>query len=196
MQAGIAQSLEHSPEFYVQSRGLPGEDKPIQGEPGKAEIVGYLVARSVKILFNAFLKKHNRLEEFDKPYASIVPYPRMAVPNNAYRTRTQWQGKEMGNLSQIILGALMAALRNPKLAVKGDFVNALKCVQSLIEFHLMAQYGSHTISILNYMERYLNNFYKNKDIFLEMRAYQTTVKDAKNRTKTLNASGSQSVQLG
>ncbi|RPB06759.1 hypothetical protein P167DRAFT_477501, partial [Morchella conica CCBAS932] len=118
----------------------------------------------------AFLKKHNRLEEFDKAWASIAPYPGLAVPNKAYRATTQWQGKEMRNLGRVVLGALGAALRNPGVAVRGDFARALKCVRGLIDFHLMAQYGSHTTSTLNYMESYLEYFHKHKDIFLEFRA--------------------------
>ncbi|KAH8153126.1 uncharacterized protein LAJ45_02713 [Morchella importuna] len=118
----------------------------------------------------AFLKKHNQLEEFDKAWASIAPYPGLAVPNKAYRATTQWQGKEMRHLGRIVLGALAAALRNPGVAVRGDFAKALKCVRGLIDFHLMAQYGSHTTSRLNYMESYLKDFHKHKDIFLEFRA--------------------------
>ncbi|KAH0606117.1 uncharacterized protein H6S33_003778 [Morchella sextelata] len=100
----------------------------------------------------------------------------------------------MRNLGRVVLGALAAALRNPGLAVRGDFAKALKYVRGLIDFHLMAQYGSHMMSTLNYMESYLEDFYKHKDIVLEFRAYKRTVKDARNRTKALNASGSQSSQ--
>ncbi|KAH8144790.1 uncharacterized protein LAJ45_11186 [Morchella importuna] len=205
--------------------------KLFRENPGNLGPVEYLVARSVKTLFNAFwgmprvnpydlnkpdilhniylgmlkhmmewvqafLKKHNRLEEFDKAWASIAPYPGLAVLNKAYRATTQWQGKEMRNLGRVVLGALAAALRNPGVAVRGDFAKALKCVRGLIDFHLMAQYGSHTTSTLNYMESYLEDFHKHKDIFLEFRAYKRTVKDARDRTKAVKTSGSQSAQRG
>jgi hypothetical protein len=144
----------------------------------------------------AFLKKHNRLKEFDKAWASIVPYPGLAVLNKAYCTTTQWQGKEMRNLGRVVIVALESALRNPKVPVRGDFAKALECVRGLIDFHLMAQYGSHTTSTLNYMESYLKDFHKYKNVFLEFWAYKRTVKDARNRTKALNASGFQSAQRG
>jgi hypothetical protein len=102
----------------------------------------------------------------------------------------------MKDLGRIILGALVAASRNLRVAVSGDFSKALKCVRGLIDFHLIAQYGSHTTSTLNYMESYLEDFHKHKDIFLEFQAYKRMVKDARNRTKALNASGSQSAQRG
>ncbi|KAH0604973.1 uncharacterized protein H6S33_004955 [Morchella sextelata] len=82
------------------------------------------------------------------------------------------------------------------MAVRGDFAKTLKCVRSLIDFHLMAQYGTHPTSTLNYMESYLDDFYKHKDIFLEFQVYKRMIGDAKNRTKALNASGSQSAQRG
>ncbi|KAH8149078.1 uncharacterized protein LAJ45_06617 [Morchella importuna] len=97
---------------------------------------------------------------------------------------------------RVVLGALAAALRNPGVAVRGDFAKALKCVRGLIDFHLMAQYGSHTTSTLNYLESYLEDFHKHKDIFLEFRAYKRTVKDARDRTKAVKTSGSQSAQRG
>jgi hypothetical protein len=100
----------------------------------------------------------------------------------------------MRNLGWVVLGALAAALKNPEMAVRGEFAKELKCVRGLIDFHLMAQYGSHTMSTLNYLESYLEDFHKHKDIFLEFRVYKRTVKDARNRTKALNASGSQSAQ--
>jgi hypothetical protein len=142
------------------------------------------------------LKKHNQLEEFDKAWASIMSYPGLAVPNKAYRATTQRQGKEMRNLGRVILGALAAALRNLGVAVRGDFAKVLKCIRGLIDFHLMTQYGSHIIGTLNYMESYFEDFHKHKDIFLEFRAYKSTVKDARNRTKALSGSGSQSAQRG
>jgi hypothetical protein len=138
----------------------------------------------------AFLKKHNRLEEFDKAWASIAPYSELAVPNKVYRAITQWQGKEMRNLRLVVLVALAVALRNLEVAVRGEFTKALKRVRGLIDFHIMAQSGSHTTSTLNCMENYLEDFNKYKDIFLEFRAYKRTVKDTRNRTKALNASGS------
>jgi hypothetical protein len=60
----------------------------------------------------------------------------------------------------------------------------------------MAQYGSRTTSTLNYMESYLEDFHKHKDIFLEFRAYKRRLKDAGDRTKALSlgGAGSQSTQ--
>lgn len=132
-----------------------------------------------------FLKKHKRLEEFDQAWASVGPYPGLAVPNKSYRATTQWQGKEMRHLGRIVLGAFAVALWKPPAALKRDFGRALKCVRALIDFHLMAQYTTHTRETLEYLQGYLEEFHKHKDVFLEFRAYKRTKKDAKDRTRAL-----------
>jgi hypothetical protein len=60
----------------------------------------------------------------------------------------------------------------------------------------MAQYGSHTTCTLNYMESYLEDFHKHKDILLKFWAYKKTGKDPENRIKVLNTSCFQSAQRG
>ena len=141
-----------------------------------------------------FLKKHNRLENFDRAWASTKPYPGLAVPNKAYRATTQWQGKEMRHLGRIVLGAFAVALWNPSKALQRDFGRSLRCVRSLIDFHLMAQYTTHTKETLDYLQGYLEDFHKYKDVFLEFRADKRTRKEAKDRTKALQ--GSRSIDRG
>ena len=46
-----------------------------------------------------FLKKHKRQQAFDDAWKELPPYPGFSVPKRAYREVTQWQGKEMRNLS-------------------------------------------------------------------------------------------------
>jgi hypothetical protein len=42
-----------------------------------------------------FLKKHDRLDNFDHAWSSMGAYPGFTVPKKAYRQVSQWQGKEM-----------------------------------------------------------------------------------------------------
>ncbi|KAI5849422.1 hypothetical protein DFP73DRAFT_591677 [Morchella snyderi] len=107
-----------------------------------------------------FLKKHKRIEEFDQAWASVGPYPGLAVPNKSYCATTQWQGKEMRHLGRKVLGAFAVALWKPPAALKRDFGRALKC-------------------------GYLEEFHTHKDVFLEFRAHKRTKKDAKDRTRAL-----------
>ena len=46
-----------------------------------------------------FLKKHKRQQAFDDARKEILPYPGFNLLKKAYREITQWQEKEMRNLS-------------------------------------------------------------------------------------------------
>ena len=117
-----------------------------------------------------FLKKHKRQQAFDDAWKEIPPYPGLSVAKKASREVTQWQGKEMRNLSPCISAVLASALQNPDSSQHHDFQIALKYVTALVDFSLMAQYRSHTPDPLSYLERYLRTFHQTKDIFLEFRA--------------------------
>jgi len=80
----------------------------------------------------------------------------------------------MPNLSFYISAVLASALRNLDSSQHHDFQNALKCVSSLVDSSLIAQYRSHTPDSLSYRKRYLTIFYQKKDIFLEFGTSQAT----------------------
>jgi len=114
-----------------------------------------------------FLKKHGRLQAFDEVWKALPPYPGFLVSKKAYREVTLWQGKEMRNLGRYILEVLAVALRQPGGAQAIPFKRALRCVRALVNFNMMAHYRSHTPDTIAYMEEYLNQFHRMKDIFLE-----------------------------
>jgi len=80
----------------------------------------------------------------------------------------------MRNLGRCILGFLAVALRQPGGAQVIPFKRALGCVRALVDFNMMAQYRSHTCDTIAYMEDYLDQFHKLKDIFLEFRVTKHT----------------------
>jgi len=122
----------------------------------------------------AFVTKHGRLQAFDEHWKALPPYPGFLVPKKAYREVTQWQGKEMRNLGRCIQGVLAVALRQPAGAQAIPFKRALRCVRALVDFNMMAQYRSHTPDTIAYMEEYLDQFHRMKDIFLEFRVTKRT----------------------
>jgi len=121
-----------------------------------------------------FLKKHGQLQVFDDVWKALPPSPGFLVPKKAYREVTQWQGKEMRNLGRCILGVLAVALRQPVGAQAIPFKRALACVRALVDFNMMAQYRSHTPDTIAYMEDYLDQFHRMKDIFLKFRVIKRT----------------------
>ena len=126
-------------------------------------------------LVEGFLKKHKRQQAFENARKELPPYPGFSVPKRAYREVTQWQGKEMRNLSRCISAVFLAsALRSPDSSQHQDFNIALECFGALVDFTPMTQYCSHTPDTLAYMERYLQTLHQTKDIFLEFRTSKST----------------------
>jgi len=122
----------------------------------------------------AFLKKHGRQQAFDEVWKALPPYPGFLLLKKAYSKVTQWQGKEMRNLGPCIVGVLAVALREPGGAQAIPFKGALRCVRVLVDFNMMAQYRSHTPDTIAYMEEYLDQFHRMKDIFLECQVTKRT----------------------
>lgn len=133
----------------------------------------------------AFLKQHERLDRFDDIWRSMPPYPGFAPPRKAFREVSQWQGKEMRMFGRIVLPAMAVALREPSPAQRGPFNRALECVRNLVDFHLMAQYRSHTTETLGFLDDYLKHFHDNKDVFLEFRQSKTSKRKAETQDKWL-----------
>ena len=73
----------------------------------------------------------------------------------------------MRNHGRCILRVLTVALCQPGGAQALPFKCALRCVRAHVDFNIMAQYRSHTPDTIAYMEEYLDQFHKMKDMFLE-----------------------------
>ncbi|KAF8432002.1 hypothetical protein BGX38DRAFT_1103357, partial [Terfezia claveryi] len=118
-----------------------------------------------------FLRKHKRLEAFDKIWENIPPYPGYRQPQKRYRQITMWSGAEMRGINRVILACFAAALWQvkdvPGLSAAGqaDAKIAIRCVRALTDFCLMAQYRSHTPQTIEYMNQYLREFHEFMHIF-------------------------------
>jgi hypothetical protein len=116
-----------------------------------------------------FLKSHGKAAVFDMIWKNLSSYPGFSPPKKAFWEVVQWQGKELRNFGRTILGALAAALSLPTDRERPVFSKALACVRFLTDFQLLAQYRSHSNATLQYMNDYLLQFHKLKDIFSKYR---------------------------
>jgi len=91
----------------------------------------------------------------------------------------------MRNLGHCISALVASTFRNPDSSQYQDFKSALKCVNPLVNFTLMAQYRSHTPDTLSCMESYLQIFHRTKDIFLELRTSKATRTQANRQDREL-----------
>ena len=114
-----------------------------------------------------FLKKYKQLQTFDTIWKSLAAYPSYSALNKEYSRVSQWTGKEMRNLVQVILPCFAASLCHPNAAEPPIFTKALTSVRSIVDFTLMSQYTSHTDETIEYLEQYLKAFHDHKDVFKE-----------------------------
>ena len=164
---------------------LPRVSPPDLPKPDMLHTVYLGLFKHLMDWVQGFLKKHGRQQAFDDAWKALPPYPGFYVPTKAYREVTQWQGKEMRNLGRCLLGVLAVALRRPDSTQVQPFKRALICVRSLLDFTMMAQYRSHTLETIGYMEQYAEKFHETKDIFLEFRVSKRTQAKADELRKDL-----------
>ena len=132
-----------------------------------------------------FLSYVGRTTTFDYMWSRLPPYPGFTRPNKAYRSVSQWQGKEMRNLLRVILAVFTAALDRTSDVVpmatqhKMHIPKAILCVPYLLDFIALAQYRVHTLGSIKSIRDYLSDFHKDKDVFLCFR----TTKAAKNAAR-------------
>ena len=138
-----------------------------------------------------FLEYVGRMTIFDHVWSRLPPFPGFTRPNKAYRSVTQWQGKEMRNLLRVLLGVFTAALsrttdadpiapRHKPLCHK-----AILCVRYITDYILIAQYQVHTPGTIQSMRDYLEDFHNHKDVFLRFRATKTVQTMARQASKAL-----------
>src|SRR5690606_24260131 len=95
-------------------------------------------------------------------------YPTLFLPSNPYSALPvdQLHGKEYRNYGKVLLAAFTVTVWS-KMDSNRDRYEiglAIKAVQALTDFCLMAQYRSHMPATLHYMQRYLADFHKYKHV--------------------------------
>jgi hypothetical protein len=117
----------------------------------------------------SFLEQHSRMDKFNQLWAMMPPYPGFARFNKPDSQVMQWSGKEMKALGHVNVAVLVATFSIPSASQRITFKEALLCVKNLVDLHLMAQYQFHTEATIKYMENYLEEFHRQKDIFSRFR---------------------------
>jgi hypothetical protein len=85
-------------------------------------------------------------EQLDKYYAIwlFVPACHDLTPQNMlYEEVSQWNGKELKEMSRYLRGVVTQSLRGGSPTQSSIFSRAIECILALLEFHMYAQYKSH-----------------------------------------------------
>jgi hypothetical protein len=111
-------------------------------------------------------KTHERVHKYNAIWLSVPAYHDFTPKNKSYEEVSQWNGKEMKDMSRYLLGVVTQSLRGGIPAQCPIFNRAIECTQALLEFYMYARYKSHDDAPLSYMEDALHRFQPFKDVFL------------------------------
>jgi len=117
-----------------------------------------------------FMKTHERLDKYNATWLSVPAYHDLTPKNKSYEEDSQWNEKEMKEMSRYLLAVVTQSLRGGNPAQRLIFNRAIECTRALLEFYLYARYKSHDDATLSYMEDALRRFHTFKDVFLLGRA--------------------------
>jgi len=128
-----------------------------------------------------FMKTHERLDKYNAIWLSVPATHDLTPKNKSYQEVSQWDGKEMKDISRYLFGVVTQSLQGGSPTHRPIFNRAIESTWALLEFYMYARYKSHENATLSYMEDTLHQVHLFKDDFLHERAG----KKAKAKANTL-----------
>jgi hypothetical protein len=116
------------------------------------------------------MKTHERLDKYNAIWLSVPAYHHFTPNNTSYEEVSQWNGKEMKEMSRYLLAVVIQSLQGRSSAQRPIFNCAIVCTRALLEFYMYARSDSHDDATLSYNEDALHRFHIFKDVFLLGRA--------------------------
>jgi len=116
------------------------------------------------------MKTHKWLNKYNAIWLSVPAYHDLTQKIKSYEEVSQWNGKEMKEMSRYLLGFVTQSPRGGNAALSPIFNRSIQCPLALLEFYTYARYKSHDDAMLSYMEDALHHLDTFKDVFLLGRA--------------------------
>jgi len=116
------------------------------------------------------MKTHKRLDKYNAIWLSVPAYHDLTPTNESYEQVSQWNGKEMREMSRYLLGGVTQSLRGGGPAQYPVFARAIERTRALLQFYMYARYKSHDDATLSYTEDALHRVHTFRDVFLLGRA--------------------------
>jgi len=116
------------------------------------------------------MKTHERLDKYNAIWLSVPAYHDLTAKNKSHEDVSEWNGKEMNEMSRYLLGVVTQSLRGGSPAQRPVFYRAIEWTWALLEFYMYALYKSHNDATMSYMEDPLHRFHTFNAVFLLGRA--------------------------
>jgi len=116
------------------------------------------------------MKTRQRLDKYNAICLSVPAYHDLTPKNQSKKEVSQWNGKDMTEMSWYLPGVVSQFLRDGSPTQHPIFNRTIECTWAFLEFHVHARYESHEDATLSYMEYALHHFHTCKDVFLLGRA--------------------------
>jgi len=111
-----------------------------------------------------FLQHYANAVGFGEMWASIVSYVKYFICGEAYRHILRQSDRVMQSLSRIMYEALLAALLSTLPHHWSIVQRELTCIQLLVYWCLVVQYGTHTTGTLNYLADCVEELHPTKHV--------------------------------
>jgi hypothetical protein len=112
------------------------------------------------------MKTPKRPDKYNAIWLSMPAYHDLTPKKNSDGELSQWNGMEMKEMSQYLLGVVTQSLQGGSSAQCPTFNWSIECKQELLEFYMYARYKSHEHAMLREMEDALHRFHTFKDVFV------------------------------
>jgi len=117
-----------------------------------------------------FMKIHEWLDKTNAIRLSVPAYHNLMPKYKSYEEVSQWNGKQMKEISRYLLGVVTQSPRGRCRAQCLTFNHATECTRALLEFYMHARYTSHSDATFSYMDDASQHFHTFKDVFLHVQA--------------------------
>jgi hypothetical protein len=112
-----------------------------------------------------FTMMYEWLNKYHGIKLSLPAYQNLTLKNKSYEEVSQWNGKEVKEMSQYLFGDVTYSLRGGSPAQHLIINHTIECTQALFEFSMYSRYISLNDATLSSLEKALCRFHTFKDVF-------------------------------
>jgi hypothetical protein len=113
-----------------------------------------------------FMKTHERRDKYNATSLSMPAYHDLTPKTKSYEEVSEWNGKEMKEMSRYQLGVVPQSLWGESPAQPPIFNRTIEWGRALLEFYMNARHKSHNDATLSYTEDATHCFHTLKVVFL------------------------------